>query len=66
MYDIRKALNDNGTTAISEAAEYVSEMLSDTDIQSVSDRYKKLKTYDAVDPDPRNSSGRCVITLNQS
>jgi len=67
MYDIRKALNDTTDHGYQrEAVEYVSEMLSDTDIQSVSDRYKKLKTYDAVDPDPRNSSGRCVITLNQS
>jgi len=59
MYDIRKALNDTTDHGYQrEAVEYVSEMLSDTDIQSVSDRYKKLKTYDAVDPDLTEQLGQ--------
>ncbi|EMA66150.1 hypothetical protein C468_04961 [Halorubrum kocurii JCM 14978] len=59
MYDVRKALNDTTDHGYQrEAVEYVSEMLSDTDIQSVNDRYKKLKTYDAVDPDLTEQLGQ--------
>ena len=66
MYDIRKALNDTTDHGYQrEAVEYVSEMLSDTDIQSVNDRYKKLKTYDAVDPDLTEQLGQ-VCNHSQS
>jgi len=67
MYDIRKALNDTTDHGYQrEAVEYVSEMLSDTDIQSVSDRYKKLKTYDAVDPDLTEQLGQVCNNHTQS
>jgi len=66
MYDVRSALSDVTDHGYQqETVEYVSEMLDGTSVSKVNDRYKKLKTYDNVDPDLTERLGQ-VCTHSQT
>jgi Arc/MetJ-type ribon-helix-helix transcriptional regulator len=64
MYDVRGALdelNDHGYRR--DTVMYVTDSLAGTDLERVSDRYQKLKTYDNVDPDLAERLGQvCQYT----
>jgi len=66
MYDVRSALSDASDHGYQqETVEYVSEMLTGIDVSAVNNRYKKLKTYDTVDPDLTERLGQ-ACTHSQS
>ncbi|GAB6878231.1 hypothetical protein JCM17823_05050 [Halorubrum gandharaense] len=66
MYDVRKALSDATDHGYQrETVEYVTDMLTGTDVHRIKDRYKKLKTYDSVDPDLTERLGQ-ACTHSQS
>ena len=66
MYDVRKVLDDTTDHGYQQrTVEYVTNVLTGTDIERVTDRYEKLKTYDGVDPDLTERLGK-VCTHNQS
>ena len=59
MYDVRAALEDVSNHGYKrDTVEYVVDVLDGTDITHVNDRYKKLKTYDTVDPDLTEQLGQ--------
>lgn len=66
MYDVRKALEDAVDHGYQrETVVYVSNVLSGTAIGRVEDRYKKLNTYDSVDPELNEQLGQ-VCNHSQS
>ena len=66
MYDVRKILDETTDHGYQrETVEYVTNVLTGTDIERVTDRYDKLKTYDSVDPDLTEQLGQ-VCTHSQS
>ena len=59
MYDIRSALSDASDHGYQkETVDYVTEMLEGTNLSEIQTRYKKLKTYDSVDPDLTEQLGQ--------
>jgi len=66
MYDVRSALSDASDHGYQqETVEYVSKMLTGIDVSAINNRYKKLKTYDTVDPDLTERLGQ-ACTHSQS
>jgi len=66
MYDVRSALSDASDHGYQqETVEYVSRMLAGIDVSAINNRYKKLKTYDTVDPDLTERLGQ-ACTHSQS
>ena len=66
MYDVRSALSDASDHGYQqETVEYVSKMLAGIDVSAINNRYKKLKTYDTVDPDLTERLGQ-ACTHSQS